>query len=131
MTNGYADPIWSLAALGAVAYGLQLGNNRTNQGVALILVLVAGMSKDEGFITALGLIALIAVRRLVTMSAEERRRRWRRPVLIGMAEVAASRPWPVLMRIIHARGETCRSHHCTACPPGPESPTTGWPPTST
>ena len=26
MTNGYADPIWSLAAVGAVAYGLQLRN---------------------------------------------------------------------------------------------------------
>ena len=28
MTNGYADPIWSLAAVGAVAYGLQLGISR-------------------------------------------------------------------------------------------------------
>ena len=109
MTNGYADPIWALAAVGAVAYGLQLGINRTNQGVALILLLVAGMSKDEGVITALGLIALIAVRRLATMSAEERRRRWTRPVLIGMAEVAAVGAWPVLMRIIHARGETSAS----------------------
>ena len=52
MTNGYADPIWSLAAVGAVAYGLQLRKSRANQGVTLILVLVAGMSKDEGFATA-------------------------------------------------------------------------------
>ncbi len=26
LTNGYADPIWSLAAVGAVAYGLQLSS---------------------------------------------------------------------------------------------------------
>jgi hypothetical protein len=109
MTNGYADPIWALAAVGAIAYGLQLGVNRTNQGVALILLLVAGMSKDEGAITALGLIALIAVRRLAAMSGEERRRRWARPVLTAVAEVAAIGAWPVLMRIIHARGETSAS----------------------
>ncbi len=109
MTNGYADPIWALAAVGAVAYGLQLQMDRTNQGVALILLLVAGMSKDEGAVTALGLVALIAVRRLATVSAEERHRHWARPVLIGMAEVVAIGAWPVLMRIIHARGETSAS----------------------
>jgi hypothetical protein len=109
MTNGYADPIWALAGVGAVAYGLQLGINRTNQGVALILLLVAGMSKDEGAVTALGLIALIAVRRVTTMSGEERRRRWAGPVLIGMAQVAAIGAWPLLMRIIGARGETSAS----------------------
>ena len=31
MTNGYADPIWSLAAVGAVAYGLQLQNSRPSR----------------------------------------------------------------------------------------------------
>jgi hypothetical protein len=109
MTNGYADPIWALTGVGVIAYGLQLAINRTNQGVALVLVLVAGMSKDEGAVTALGLIALIAVRRVATMSTEERRRRWARPVLIGAAEVAAIGAWPVLMRVIHARGETSAS----------------------
>ena len=118
MTNGYADPIWALAGVGAMAYGLQLGISRTNQGVALILLLVAGTSKDEGAITALGLIALIAVRRVATMSAEERHRRWARPVLIGMAEVAAIGAWPVLMRIIHARGETSASFSSLQAWPG-------------
>ena len=105
MTNGYADPIWSLAAVGAVAYGLQLRKSRANQGVTLILVLVAGMSKDEGFATALALIALIAFRGLVTMSAEDRHRHWWRPVVIALAELVAISAWPALMRIIHARGD--------------------------
>ena len=104
MTNGYADPIWSLAAVGAVAYGLQLQNSRTNQGVTLILVLVAGMSKDEGFATAIALIALIALRGLVTMTDEDRHRHWWRPILIALAELVATSAWPALMRIIHARG---------------------------
>jgi hypothetical protein len=104
MTNGYADPIWSLAAVGAVAYGLQLGINRVNQGVTLILVLVAGMSKNEGVVTAVALIALVAIRGLAAMSGEERHRRWWRPILLGLAQLTAVAAWPALMRVIHARG---------------------------
>lgn len=104
MTNGYADPIWSLAAVGAVAYGLQLRKSRANQGVTLILVLVAGMSKDEGFATAIALIALIAFRGLVTMADEDRHRHWWRPIVIALAELVAIAAWPAVMRIIHARG---------------------------
>jgi hypothetical protein len=106
MTNGYADPIWSLAAVGAVAYGLQMGAGRTEQGVVLILVLVAGMSKDEGVVTACALIVLVALRRLVTLPAEERRRRWWPPALLAVVELAGVLVWPLLMRAIHARGET-------------------------
>ena len=81
MTNGYADPIWSLAAVGAVAYGLQLRMSRANQGVTLILVLVAGMSKHEGLRHRHRLlIALIAFRGLVTMADEDRHRHWWRPI---------------------------------------------------
>jgi hypothetical protein len=106
MTNGYADPIWSLAALGAVAYGLQMGASRTNRGAALILVLVAGLSKNEGVATAGALVVLIALRGVVSMPAAERHRRWWRPVVIGAAELAALAAWPLLMRAIHARGES-------------------------
>jgi hypothetical protein len=109
MTNGYADPIWSLAAVGAVAYGLQMGISRVNQGVTLVLLLVAGMSKDEGIATAVALIVLVALRGLVAMSREERRRRWWRPPLLGLAEVVAVAAWPGVMRIIHARGESATS----------------------
>jgi hypothetical protein len=105
MTNGYADPIWSLAAVGAVAYGLQMDSCRANQGVALVLVLVAGMSKNEGVATAGALIILIALRALMAMSKEERHRRWWRPLVIGAAELLAIAAWPLLVRAIHARGE--------------------------
>ncbi len=110
MTIGYADPIWSLAAVGAIAYGLQIQDTWSNRGVAVVLLLVAGMSKDEGLAVAFGLVVLIAVRSVVTMAAGDRRRHWPRPVLVGVAELAALGAWPVVLRLIHARG---------CGPPGP------------
>lgn len=106
MTNGYADPLWSLAAVGAVAYGLQMHAGRSELGVVLVLVLVAGLSKDEGVATAGALIVLMAIRGLMTMSAGTRRALWWRPVLIGAVELATIGAWPILMRLIHARGQT-------------------------
>ncbi len=108
LTNGYADPIWSLAAVGAVAYGLQVSSGpgpASDQGVAVVLILVAGLSKNEGFIVAVFLIALVALRALLAPPGAERRR-WRRPVAVGAVELALVAAWPVLMRIIHARGES-------------------------
>jgi hypothetical protein len=104
MTNGYADPIWTLAAVGAVAYGLQLSMNRVNQTVALLLVLIAGLSKDEGLATAVVLLVLLTLRAVCTMSAEDRRARWWRPVLPILAVAIAIGAWPALIRVLHARG---------------------------
>ena len=106
MTNGYADPIWSLAAVGAVAYGLQMRRARSEQGATLVLVLVAGMSKDEGLATAVALIVLLTLRAWVTMPADQRHRHRWRPVGIGAVALAAVGAWPVLMRVLHARGES-------------------------
>ncbi len=106
ITNGYADPIWSLAAVGAVAYGLQLEVSASHRGMALILLLVAGMSKDEGVVTAGLLIGLVTLRGILTLSPPERRRWWWRPILMGFVEVVLIGLWPLLMRIIHARGDS-------------------------
>jgi hypothetical protein len=106
MTNGYADPIWTIAAVGAVAYGLQLRISRVNQAVALLLVLVAGLSKDEGLATAAVLLVLLTFRAVFTMSAEERQRRWWRPIVTNLAVAIVIVAWPALIRILHARGVT-------------------------
>lgn len=106
MTNGYADPIWSLAALGAVVYGLQMPIGRAEQGATVLLLLVAGMSKDEGVAIAGALVVLVTLRRLMVMPVDQRRDRWRRPVLIGVVELVAVGAWPILMRIAHARGQS-------------------------
>jgi len=117
-TNGYADPLWSMAAVGAMAYGLQLGGRRAEQGAAVIFVLVTGMTKNEGLATGAALIVLIALRSLLAIPAVERRRRWWRPLVLGAAELAAIGAWPVLMRVIHARGVTSSSHSPIGTWPG-------------
>jgi hypothetical protein len=106
MTNGYADPTWSLSALGAVVFGLQMPIGRSESGAAFILVLMAGMSKNEGALVAVILIALICLRGLTTMSAADRHRRWWRPVVIAAVEVAAIGVWPLAMRVVHTVGQS-------------------------
>ena len=61
-TNGYADPLWSMAAAGAIGYGLILPCTRPNIGAAAILVAVSGLTKTEGTATAMILVILIAAR---------------------------------------------------------------------
>lgn len=103
-TNGYADPIWSLTAVGAVAYGMQLPTTALNRGTAVVLVLVAGLSKNEGVVIASGLAILIAARVLFSQFREDRRRQWWRPVATVVAELCVIGSWPAVMRQIHARG---------------------------
>jgi len=102
MTNGYADPIWALSAVGAIAFGLQMGGDRSNIGAAAILLLVAGMAKDEGAATAAILIGLVALRRLMAVGRAGRRGWWK-PVaaaLLGWAFVGA---WPATIHLLHLR----------------------------
>ena len=61
-TNGYADPLWSVAAVGAIGYGLILPQNRRNVGAAAILLAVSGLTKTEGTATAIVLTILITLR---------------------------------------------------------------------
>lgn len=106
MTNGYADPIWSLAAVGAIAFGMQCAGSRSDQGAALVLVLVAGLSKDEGAITAIGIILLMTARAVAAVPAEERRRGWRAPAVRALVALALVGSWPAAVRALHARGVT-------------------------
>ncbi len=106
LTNGYADPLWSLAAVGAVAYGLQLRDERSARAAAVILVLVAGMTKDEGFATSVALVVLIAARSIGLPGLRGARDRWVAPVVVAVCELALLAWWPELMKAIHARGAT-------------------------
>jgi len=104
LTNGYADPIWSLAAVGAAAYGLQSTDDRANRAATVVLVLVAGLSKNEGLVTALALVALVAARSIGVPGIRGDRRRWRVPLGVAAAEVAVLAWWPLAMHAIGARG---------------------------
>jgi hypothetical protein len=103
LTNGYADPLWSLAAVGAVAYGLQTQGDRSTRAATVVLVLVAGLSKNEGFVTAVALVALVAARSVGPAGLREGRR-WVAPVAIAAGELVVLAWWPVLMKAIDARG---------------------------
>lgn len=110
MTNGYADPLWSLAALGAVVYGLQVAGGRSNYRAALILAVVAGTSKEEGAATAACIVVLIVARRLAQIPATDRWRAWWRPILHGTVCVALIGAWPVTVKLLG---------FSTSVPPGP------------
>jgi len=103
LTNGYADPLWSLAAVGAVAFGLQSLTDRSTRAATVVLLLVAGLTKDEGFVTAVALVALVAARS-IGWDGLRGRRRWVAPVVLAVAELAVLAWWPVLMHAIGARG---------------------------
>jgi len=106
LANGYADPIWSLAAVGAVAYGLQVQVDRSTRSAAALLILVAGLSKSEGFVTAAALVVLIAARSIGVDGLRAGWRRWTAPVILAASELAVLAWWPVLMKAIGARGAT-------------------------
>jgi uncharacterized membrane protein len=61
-TNGYADPLWSLCAVGVVLFGLVLEPTGSDLGLVVILVAVAGYTKVEGMAVAIVLVLLIALR---------------------------------------------------------------------
>lgn len=94
-TNGYADPLWSLAAVGVVVFGLVLPLRAANLAVAAVLVGVAGLTKVEGTAAAMLLVVVVAARLLA--SGRDRRR-----VLIGGGgALAALLVWPVLTLLLN------------------------------
>lgn len=118
-TNGYADPLWSVAAAGAIGYGLVLPMDKKSVGAACILLAVSGLTKDEGAATAAGLILLIVARTIVESSrssasflpSETRKDRFlsalRAPrgvqtILLGLSGLLFLGAWPLLASLEHA-----------------------------
>jgi uncharacterized membrane protein len=64
-TNGYADPLWSLAAVAAVISGLVLQPTTSDLGVVAIVLGVCGLSKVEGTAVAIVLVLAVSLRRLL------------------------------------------------------------------
>ena len=104
LTNGYADPMWSLSAAGAVLFGLILPSTRSNQAAAVVLLTAAGMSKQEGMFTALCILGLIVARQLGRLPRAPRRSA-RLLVLLATAgaAVGAMAAWPTAIAITGSR----------------------------
>ena len=60
--DGYADLLWSAAAVAAVVYGLVLPVERSNLRVAWMAATAAALTKNEGLTAAVVVLALVAVR---------------------------------------------------------------------
>jgi hypothetical protein len=60
--NGYTDLLWAAAAVGAVIWGLVLPRSTQALVIAWICAAVATLTKNEGLITGLALLVLIALR---------------------------------------------------------------------
>lgn len=103
ITNGYADPMWALCAAGALLYGLQLEERSSFQGVAGVLVVAAGMSKQEGLFTAVCLVALMTIRQLASS-----KRSWPRLLVLNVsaAELVAIGWWWLAIHVTGSRDVT-------------------------
>jgi len=100
-TNGYADMLWAASAVGAVGFGLVLTARRSDLGAAAVLLAVAGLTKDEGYVTAMAIVALIALRAALSSPVGETGRWWR-PAVFGALGVVGLGLWPLLTRLLHA-----------------------------
>jgi hypothetical protein len=60
--DGYADLLWAAAAVAAVLWGLVLPRGRSALLVAWCCAIVASLTKNEGLVTAIVIMLLIAVR---------------------------------------------------------------------
>jgi hypothetical protein len=92
-TNGYADPLWSLAAVAAVIYGLVLPPTGSDLGLVAIVLGVAGLSKVEGTAIALVLVVAVSLRCIVQ---RDRPGGVRRPAIAMGAGMLALAGWPLL-----------------------------------
>lgn len=103
ITNGYADPLWAACAAGAVVFGLQLDDRPAWRAAAGILVVAAGMTKQEGLFTAVGLIVLMTARRL---GGRTDRRRQATVVGAAVVELASLAWWWLAIHLTGSRDVT-------------------------
>jgi hypothetical protein len=89
-----------------VAFGLQLRSDPSARAAAAILILVAGTTKNEGFVVAIALVVLVAARSIGWAGLRGAWGRWVVPVAVAGCQLVVLAWWPVLMKAIGARGAT-------------------------
>ena len=106
-TNGYADMLWAMAAVGAVGFALVLPGTGRDLGAAVLLLGVADLTKDEGTATAVAIALLWTARAtwrarpLAGAGAPPGVAAWR-ALAAGAAGVVALMAWPALTRALGA-----------------------------
>ena len=95
--NGYADLLWAAAATAAVVYGLVLPRSKTNVLVAEVGALVAALTKNEGLVAALIILALVSLRHF--SGDPSTLRRWFRVVTTMVVLAIPTLIWAVAIRL--------------------------------
>jgi hypothetical protein len=99
VADGYADTLWSAAAVGAVAFGLVLPEEDRNLGAAALLAAVAGLTKLEGSLTATAIVGLVAARLFVNERSIDRTRAWLRAGTLAAGTWLVIGIWPIVIRL--------------------------------
>ncbi len=110
--DGYADLLWSAAAVAAVVYGLVLPRRPSNLRVAWMAATVAALTKNEGLTAAVVVLALVAVRYVPaadapagrhlpagTASAAALARTWVRRGALALALVLPGALWAIVVKL--------------------------------
>jgi hypothetical protein len=110
--DGYADLLWSAAAVAAVVYGLVLPRRGPNLRVAWMAATVAALTKNEGLSAALVVLALVAVRYVPPVdtpagrhlparqaSAAALARTWTRRGALASALVLPGALWAIVVKL--------------------------------
>jgi hypothetical protein len=107
LVNGYADPVWSIAMVGAVVYGFVLPSPDRQLWPAVVLLAVAGEAKIEGTVIAVAVILMLttrtAIRRLTAREVPHGTRLgacWRTLGAAG-AGISGLLLWPIVVRLEH------------------------------
>jgi hypothetical protein len=107
--DGYTDLLWAAAAVSAVIWGLVLPRSPKALGVAWICALVASLTKNEGFATALVMLALIALRYRPLSLRGPQLRGWVERAVFVVVPALPGLAWVGLMHLLGIRDDFFRS----------------------
>ena len=95
--TGFADLAWAAPGVGAVVFGLVLPRTRHNLGAAWLLATIAGLTKNEGYTTAVVIVVLVAVR-YGGLAGASLWRRWGTTAGLAVLLVVPATTWSLLIR---------------------------------
>jgi hypothetical protein len=98
--SGYADLLWASAATAAVVYGLVLPRSRRHLASAWVGALAGALTKNEGMVMGVMLVALISLRyvpRAPSGATAGPWGRWGRWFMLASCLAVPMVIWPVLM----------------------------------
>jgi hypothetical protein len=100
-TDGHADLMWAAAAVAAIVWGLVLPRSREAFLIAWICAIAASLTKNEGLVTALIVLALIALRyRPLKLARPLHPRDWAERAALLAVPALPGLAWAGLARLI-------------------------------